>query len=145
MTTISTNQAAATADLDPLVGTRLALESAWRRKVDEVIVLSMAFCELTPGANGILADRGVQVSSGLRARREHAYDELAAIEDAIARIDAGTYGLCAGCSEAMPDEWLADTPEVRYCPDCSLRLVDWPQPGLPGAPHSVTVQWRRRA
>jgi DnaK suppressor protein len=107
---------------------KLALESAWQRKADEVITLSKAFGGRTLARDGSPDDRGVPVSSGLHARTEHAYDELAAIEDAIARIDDGTYGMCGGCGQAMPDEWLADKPEVRYCPDCSLRLVNCGQP-----------------
>jgi RNA polymerase-binding transcription factor len=133
MTTISTKL---TPDLDPaepnlryLVHSiderrarwRLALDSAWRRKMDEVIALSKAFCGLTSDDGGSPANRGVRVSSRLHARTECAYDELVAIEDAIARIDDGTYGMCASCNRIMSDEWLADKPEVRYCPDCALR------------------------
>jgi RNA polymerase-binding transcription factor DksA len=114
MTTTSTKLAT---DLVPVAGPagwapaarwRLALDSAWRRKVDEVIALSKASCGLTSDEDGSPAGRGVQVSSRLRARTERAYDELAAIEDAIARIDDGKYGICESCHQAMPDEWLAD-------------------------------------
>lgn len=116
-----------------LVRWRLTLESAWQRKIDEVIALSKTGCGLTSDDDGNPGSRSVRVASRLRARTERAYDELAAIEGAIARIDAGTYGLCAGCDQRMSDEWLADEPEARYCPDCALRLVRW-QPDLPEAP-----------
>jgi len=102
---------------------RLALNSAWQCKIDEVIALSKAFCGLTSEDRGSLADPSVRVLNRLQAKTERAYDELAAIEDAVARIDDGTYGLCASCHHAMSDEWLADKPEVLYCPDCSLRQV----------------------
>jgi RNA polymerase-binding transcription factor DksA len=91
--------------------------------MDEVIALSKAFCGLTSDDPDSNPNRGVRVSSRLQARTERAYDELVAIEDAIARIDDGTYGMCASCDRVMPDEWLADKPEVRYCPDCALRRV----------------------
>jgi DnaK suppressor protein len=122
---------------------RLALDSAWRRKMDEVITLSKASYGLTSDTDGSLPDRGVRVSSRLRARTESAYDDLAAIEDAIARVDDGTYGMCAGCDQAMTDEWLAEKPEGRYCPDCSLRLVSWRQSDLPEVPRSTRVKRRR--
>ncbi len=124
---------------DRRVRWRLALDSAWQRKIDEVITLSKAVCGLTSEDDAGPADPVVQVSARLRARTERAYDELAAIEEAIVRIDDETYGLCAGCERAMSDEWLADKPEVRYCPDCSLRLVSWQRPGLRQAPRSAAV------
>lgn len=102
---------------------RLALDSAWQCKIDEVIALSKAFCGLTSDDRRRPADISVRVLSRLQAKTGRAYDELVAIEDAVARIDDGGYGLCASCDQAMSDEWLADKPEVLYCPDCSLRQV----------------------
>jgi len=100
---------------------RLALDSAWQRKIEVVIALSKACCGLTSEDDGSPVSRGVRVSSRLQARTERAYDELAAIEDAIDRIDHDKYGMCENCHQAMSDDWLANQPEVRYCPDCSLR------------------------
>ncbi len=128
---------------DRRVRWRLALDSAWQCKIDEVIALSKAVCGLSSDDDGSAASQGVLVSSRLQARTERAYDELAAIEDAIARIDDGTYGMCAGCDRAMSDEWLAAQPGARYCPDCSLRLVSWQQPDLPHAQPSAPVQRAR--
>ena len=102
---------------------RLALDRAWQRKMDEVIALSKACCGLTSDDDSRPADLGVRVSRRLQARTALAYDGLADIEDAIARIDAGTYGMCAGCDQAMCDEWLATRPERRYCPDCSPSMT----------------------
>jgi RNA polymerase-binding transcription factor DksA len=107
---------------DPRLRWRLALDSAWQRKIDEAITLSMASAGLTDDDGGP-AQRSTPTPGRLLARTEHAYDELAGIEDAMARIDDGTYGVCAGCGHAMSDEWLADKPEERYCADCSLVLV----------------------
>jgi RNA polymerase-binding transcription factor DksA len=118
---------------DRRVRWRLALDSAWHCKIDEVIALSRACCRLTPD------DNAVRVSTRLQARTERAYDDLAAIEDALARIEDGTYGTCAGCDQAMSDEWLADRPEVRYCPDCALRRVSRPRPDSPEAPPPAAV------
>jgi DnaK suppressor protein len=100
---------------------RLTLESSWQRKIDEVIALSKAIYGLAPDDDGSPAGPRIRASGRLHARTERSYDDLAAIEDAIARIDEGMYGMCEGCGLAMPDEWLAAKPQVRYCPDCSLR------------------------
>jgi RNA polymerase-binding transcription factor len=127
---------------DRRVAWRSALDSAWQRKIDELIALSKALSSPTSDDDGSPAGRDVRVSSRLQARTERSYDELAAIEDAIARIDDGTYGVCAGCDQAMSDQWLADKHEVRYCPDCSLRLVSW-RPSLPEVPPSARVQQAR--
>jgi DnaK suppressor protein len=116
---------------------RLILDSAWRRKMDEVIALSKVFCGLTSNDDGNPARPGAWASSRLEARTERAYDELVAIEDAIARIDDGTYGMCASCRQSMPDEWLADNPAVRYCPDCFLRRTSRQEPDLPGTSPSA--------
>ena len=102
---------------------RQILESAWQRKIDEVIALSKAVYGLPSDDDDSTASRRTLASGRLQARTERAYDELAAIEDAIARIDAGMYGMCEGCDVAMPDAWLADKPEAEYCPECSLRLA----------------------
>jgi len=102
---------------------RLALDFAWQRKIDEVIALSKAFCKVTSDDDGGQATRGTRARGRLQTRTQRAYDELATIEEAMARLHDKTYGMCADCNQAMSDEWLADTPAVRYCPDCSLRRV----------------------
>jgi RNA polymerase-binding transcription factor DksA len=130
-------------DGNRLVRWRLTLDSAWRRKMDEVIALSKVFCGLASDDDGNPAGPGVRASSRLEARTERAYDELVAIEDAIARIDDGTYGLCASCRQSMPDEWLADNPAVRYCPDCFLRRTSRQEPDLPGASPSASPRQAR--
>jgi RNA polymerase-binding transcription factor DksA len=129
---------------------RIDLESAWQSKVSEVITLSKACCGLTSDADCSPADFGAGASSKLRARTDRAYDELTAIEDAIARIDDGTYGMCVGCGRTMPDERLVGKPAVQYrpgqycpeqyCPDCSARLVSWQQSDLRKANPSATVK-----
>ncbi len=127
---------------DRLARSRFTLDTAWRRKMDEVIALSKAFCGLTSD-DGNPARPDVRASSRLEDRTERAYDELVAIEDAIARIDDGTYGMCASCDQAMSDEWLADKPAVRYCPDCFLRRVSRQEPELPDISPWVSVHRAR--
>lgn len=44
---------------------------------------------------------------------------LARIEDALARIDAGTYGICEGDGELITKTRLETVPWTRYCVKCA--------------------------
>ncbi|HUU17452.1 MAG TPA: TraR/DksA C4-type zinc finger protein [Sedimentisphaerales bacterium] len=44
---------------------------------------------------------------------------LAEIEDALARIENGTYGICEGNNEPIPRERLRAIPWARYCVTCA--------------------------
>ena len=44
---------------------------------------------------------------------------LARIEDALARIDAGTYGICEGDGELITKTRLQTVPWTRYCAKCA--------------------------
>lgn len=40
---------------------------------------------------------------------------IAEIDEALHRLDAGTYGHCQDCGEPIPDERLEAVPATRYC------------------------------
>ena len=44
---------------------------------------------------------------------------LARVEDALARIDAGTYGICDGDGELIAKSRLEMVPWTRYCAKCA--------------------------
>jgi DnaK suppressor protein len=46
---------------------------------------------------------------------ENAEHILGEIEQALARLDDGTYGTCAVCGEAIPEERLAAVPYAALC------------------------------
>lgn len=46
---------------------------------------------------------------------------LAAIDEALARLDAGTYGTCATCGRPIGEERLAAMPYATQCIDCRRR------------------------
>jgi DnaK suppressor protein len=50
---------------------------------------------------------------------ETARQELIEIEEALARIAAGTYGSCQTCGGAIGRDRLRALPEVRFCQACS--------------------------
>ncbi|HEX3906890.1 MAG TPA: TraR/DksA C4-type zinc finger protein [Mycobacteriales bacterium] len=54
------------------------------------------------------ADREEASLEVIQAQRER-------VTDALARIDAGTYGICIDCGETIPDERLEARPEVARC------------------------------
>lgn len=43
---------------------------------------------------------------------------LLQIDEALARIDEGTYGLCSNCSAPMAEKRLVAVPWTPYCVDC---------------------------
>ena len=56
-----------------------------------------------------------QVGALVRQAEEH----LAAVEAAQARLDAGTYGVCAVCGRPIPPERLEVRPTATTCVACA--------------------------
>ncbi len=52
-----------------------------------------------------------QVAALVRQGREH----LAEVDAALARLEAGTYGVCEVCGERIPDGRLEARPTARTC------------------------------
>lgn len=46
-------------------------------------------------------------------------DMLNAVEAALERIDAGTYGICSNCDSEIPEARLEANPAATECLDCS--------------------------
>jgi RNA polymerase-binding transcription factor DksA len=46
---------------------------------------------------------------------------LEALDAALARLDAGQYGLCASCGRAIPAERLAARPDATRCVQCAAQ------------------------
>ena len=49
------------------------------------------------------------------------YETVRAIDDALGRLDDGSYGLCAVCGLAIPAARLELVPWARLCVPCSSR------------------------
>ena len=56
-----------------------------------------------------------QVATLARSLGQH----LADVDAALARLDAGTYGYCAACGEAVPEARLAARPAALTCVGCA--------------------------
>ncbi len=52
------------------------------------------------------------------ALRDHNQQHLAAIDAALARIEAGTFGRCTSCGREIPTERLEARPWAALCIDC---------------------------
>jgi DnaK suppressor protein len=55
------------------------------------------------------------------AINEHETAELAAIDKALARIGAGTYGHCIDCNAKIPEARLNAAPEAARCISCQEK------------------------
>lgn len=58
--------------------------------------------------------------SAQRTAMERALEE---IEEAFARVDDGTYGICVGCAKPVPPERLEILPYTRHCVACQRRTA----------------------
>ena len=59
-------------------------------------------------------------------------DELRAIEDAIRRIDADDYGVCASCEDPIEIKRLEAIPWARFCRACQEEMESRNAPGRSG-------------
>ncbi|MFB9237583.1 TraR/DksA family transcriptional regulator [Plantactinospora siamensis] len=48
-----------------------------------------------------------------------ARERIADVDDALRRVDAGTYGVCERCGRPIGDERLAARPFARFCMACA--------------------------
>lgn len=126
---------------DDLPRWRERLERLWRRQVEEIIELSLAYHEAASaeqaGDRPELAAARSRRLQQTRARTASAHHALAEIEAALARIDAASYGICEQCGERLRTDWLEAIPQLRYCRRCRPHRPDrWHPPrGAPGREH----------
>lgn len=52
---------------------------------------------------------------------ERAEDRLRLIDEALARVDNGSYGICAECGDDIPVERLKALPFAVFCVDCQEK------------------------
>lgn len=46
---------------------------------------------------------------------------LTEIDEALGRVEAGTFGLCEGCEEPIPKARLNTVPHARFCVECQRK------------------------
>jgi RNA polymerase-binding transcription factor DksA len=115
-------------------GSLAALEDLWRQKVDQIVVLSMAYHDEMPAETvHALTSRHACTDTVLMNRVMRAHEDLALIEDAIGRIKDGTYGICGSCARPIGAELLNVTPYAGDCPGCRLSQITWQPAETPQA------------
>ena len=69
------------------------------------------------------ADAGTNLSENDRTQAvlAAAKVQLRAVQDALQRIEHGTYGTCADCGSPIPDGRLDARPEAARCVNCQAR------------------------
>src|SRR3954447_2120223 len=77
---------------------------------------------MTYGSQAAAARQGFEQQRAL-ALREKEEQHLEAVEAAIARMDAGTYGRCASCGQQIAAERLDALPWAAYCIECQRLEV----------------------
>jgi len=104
---------------DRLPAYRSLLEEQWRRQVANIVELSYDLhSPVSDESDDEPRGNGLRVTARLLfAARKH----LQETEEAIARVDDGSYGLCGDCRAPIPQERLEILPSARYCVACQAR------------------------
>jgi RNA polymerase-binding transcription factor DksA len=101
---------------------RQRLEEEQKRLRDEIAAVEVE--PLEPMTYGSQAAAATQVfdQNRERALRERAERELAQVDEAVARLDAGTYGICVACGRPIDPERLEALPWALYDLDCQRKV-----------------------
>ena len=105
---------------DP-VGARVTLVAERRRLVDELGEAIDAPGQMTYGSQAAAASQVFAQQRDL-ALRDRAIQQLELVEAALARLDAGTYGICLRCGRAIAEGRLEALPWVAHCIDCQTAI-----------------------
>jgi RNA polymerase-binding protein DksA len=104
--------------IDP-VDPREALTAERSRVLEQLKEIAVeAPGQMTYGSQAAAASHVFEQQRDL-ALRDHDQQHLAAIDAALARLDAGTYGACTSCKRPIPTDRLEALPWTALCIDCS--------------------------
>jgi DnaK suppressor protein len=103
---------------DSPAGPRAILLEERSRLLAELVEIAIRAPEpMTYGSQAAAASQVFEQQRDL-ALREHTRTAVAAVEAALARLDAGTYGACTACGRAITPERLEALPAAALCIDC---------------------------
>ncbi|HEY7439463.1 MAG TPA: TraR/DksA C4-type zinc finger protein [Acidimicrobiia bacterium] len=81
-----------------------------------------------PGTDKLSFDEGFADSGQVTAERGEVdalagtlLENLKEIEDALAKVDGGTYGLCESCGSPISEARLTAMPSARLCIACASK------------------------
>ena len=99
------------------------------RAGQRVAALEREFAQLADAANaGGTDDEHDPEGATLAFERQHtaalldqAREQVAAVDAALGRLEAGRYGVCERCGQPIGDDRLAARPTARTCVRCATR------------------------
>ncbi|QFG20669.1 TraR/DksA family transcriptional regulator [Actinomadura sp. WMMB 499] len=101
------------ADRDGILALVASLDADWHSVVNASVQANVDDEHDPEGAT--IAFERARIESSLARARAH----LADIEDALRRLDDGTYGVCERCGGAIADGRLQARPSTRTCITCA--------------------------
>ena len=101
-------------DLGPIRASLLAERDRLRAEIGEAIV---APGQMTYGSQAAAASQVFAQQRDL-ALRDRADQQLALVEEALARLDAATFGTCVRCGGPIAPDRLEALPWAARCIDC---------------------------
>ena len=110
-------------------GVRAALRAERAATVDQVVGLEREFGDIVAASQAANADdehdpEGATIAyerQHVVSLLEQARDHLAAIDDALSRLDEGGYGRCEICGQPIAPERLAARPTATRCVACASQ------------------------
>jgi DnaK suppressor protein len=108
---------------------RAALLAERDRVLARLSVLERDFASTIEAADSANADdehdpEGATIAferQQVAAHIAHAHDQIRQVDEALARLDAGEYGICAVCGRPIAAARLAARPTARTCIDCAAK------------------------
>lgn len=88
---------------------------------EELSIAIQAPGQMTYGSQAAAATQVFEQQRDL-ALRDRSEQQLALVDAALARLDAGTFGTCVRCGLAIAPERLEALPWAEHCIDCA-RLI----------------------
>lgn len=101
---------------------RATLLTERQRLIAEVGEAIVAPGQMTYGSQAAAATQVFEQQRDL-ALRDRSIAHLALVDEALARLEAGTFGACIRCGRAIAPARLEALPWAAYCIECQ-RLVD---------------------
>jgi RNA polymerase-binding protein DksA len=116
-------------DAAPPPGVRAALAAERADTLDRMAGLERDFSDIVSAAQAANTDdehdpEGATIAferQHVVALLEQAREHLAAIDEALTRLDAGGYGRCEVCGQPIAPERLAARPTATRCVACASR------------------------
>ena len=104
-------------DAPDLTVMRDSLQAERARLLDEIGDAIVTPGQMTYGSQAAAASEVFAQQRDL-ALRDRADQQLARVDEALARLAAGTFGTCVRCGQRIPHERLAALPWAARCIDC---------------------------